>query len=44
MAALGPRFDEDEALPWAGEILRGRVVGPRKLAALTKALTERQLG
>jgi hypothetical protein len=45
MAVLGPKFDEDEALPWAGEILRERVTGvPRRLAALKKALTERRLG
>jgi len=44
MAALGPKFDEDEALPWAGEILRRQAVGPRKLAALKKALTERRIG
>jgi hypothetical protein len=44
MAVLGPRFDEDEALTWAGEILRGRARVPRRLAALKKALTERRLG
>jgi hypothetical protein len=45
MAVLGPKFDQDEALPWAGEILRERVTGvPRRLAALKKALTERRLG
>jgi hypothetical protein len=45
MAVLGPRFDEDEGLPWAGEILRERVTGvPRRLAALKKALADRRLG
>jgi hypothetical protein len=44
MAVLGPRFDEDDSLPWAGEILRRQVVGPRKIAALKRALTERRFG
>lgn len=45
MAVLGPTFDDDDALPWAGEILRRRVIkAPRRLAALKKALTERRLG
>jgi len=42
MAILGPKFDEDATLPWAGEILRRKVVGsPRKLDALKEHLAAR---
>lgn len=42
MAILGPSFDEDATLPWAGEILRRKAVGsPRKLDAIKEHIATR---
>lgn len=42
MAILGPRFDEDATLPWAGGILRKKIMGmPRRLDALKEIIAAR---